>query len=134
MRQAVMGPLGKVGTHDRPLEIRAQKYVSDVNSRGWTPWPTPPALPTAPYQPETPRLGQVKDGRCQDLPGPSLPFPKSWPEPLLCGEWPPPHITSSSLKANLVLSFITAFAQVSLSSSWLITVLLSLSLGASLLV
>lgn len=29
-----MGPLGKVGTHDRPLEIRAQKYVSDVNSGG----------------------------------------------------------------------------------------------------
>lgn len=35
--QAVMGPLGKVGTHDRPLEIRAHKYVSDVNSGGWTP-------------------------------------------------------------------------------------------------
>lgn len=30
-----MGPLGKVGKYDRPLEIRAQKYVSDVNhSRG----------------------------------------------------------------------------------------------------
>lgn len=32
-----MGPLGKVGTHDRPLEIRAQKYVSDVNSGGQVP-------------------------------------------------------------------------------------------------
>lgn len=55
-----MGPLGKVGTHDRPLEIKAQKYVSDVNSGRWT-----PQLP--PYQPETPRTGQDKaailDGR-----------------------------------------------------------------------
>lgn len=49
MRQAVMGPLGKVGTHDRPLEIRAQKYVSDVNSKGWTPRPPPP--PNTPHRP-----------------------------------------------------------------------------------
>lgn len=32
MRQAVVGPLGEVGMHDRPLEIRAQKYVSKVDS------------------------------------------------------------------------------------------------------
>ena len=37
-----MGPLGKVGTHDRPLEIRGQKYVSNVNSRGQTPRLHPP--------------------------------------------------------------------------------------------
>lgn len=30
----MMGPLGKVGMHDRPLQIRAQKYVSNVNSAG----------------------------------------------------------------------------------------------------
>lgn len=32
-----MGPLGKVGTHDRPLQIRAQKYVSDVNHSAGAP-------------------------------------------------------------------------------------------------
>lgn len=45
MRQAVMGPLGKVGTHDRPLEIRGQKYVSNVNSRGQTPQLHPRPVP-----------------------------------------------------------------------------------------
>lgn len=63
-----MGPLGKVGTHDRPLEIRAQKYVSDVTVvEGGTQ-----------YQPETPRLGQdeaaILDRTFQGLPGPGLTF------------------------------------------------------------
>ena len=34
----MMGPLGKVGTNDRLLQIRAQKYVSNVNS--WGEWQT----------------------------------------------------------------------------------------------
>ena len=42
-----MGPFGKVGMHDRPLEIRAQKYVSNVNSRGRTPR-LPPRVPHCP--------------------------------------------------------------------------------------
>lgn len=36
-----MGPLGKVGAHDRPSEIRTQKYVSDVNSGGAPSSPVP---------------------------------------------------------------------------------------------
>lgn len=88
-----MGPLGKVGTHDRPLEIKAQKYVSDVNSGRWT-----PQLP--PYQPETPRTGQDKaailDGRRhQDFPGPGLALPTSQPTPLILPHIPTPHHCSA---------------------------------------
>lgn len=32
-----MGPLGKVGTYHRPLEIRAQKYVNYVKGDGGAP-------------------------------------------------------------------------------------------------
>jgi hypothetical protein len=45
MMQVMMGPLGKVGTHDRPSKIRGQRYVKDVNTRHRT--------PGSPYQPET---------------------------------------------------------------------------------
>lgn len=48
-----MGPLGKVGTHHRPLEIRAQKYVNYVKGEGGR---TPAPL----YQPETLRWGRMR--------------------------------------------------------------------------
>lgn len=84
-----MRPLGKVGTHDRPLQIRAQKYVSDVNHSGG-------GTPVSPYQPEMPRPGQdraaILDGRKhQDLPGPGFTFPTRQREPLIL-----PHAATST--------------------------------------
>lgn len=76
--QAVMGPLGRVGSHDRPLEIRAQKYVSDVNSGGW-----------APQLPSTSRRHRDRAGRGSHLG--QVASGTSRPGPLVL-----PHITAST--------------------------------------
>lgn len=100
--QSVMGPLGKVGTHDRPLEIRAHKYVSDVNGEG-------EGHPNSQYQPETWRPVQdeaaILDRRKrQDLPWLDRALPSSRSGPLFL-----PHIATSSPRLTLPLPWRSYF-------------------------
>ena len=94
-----MGPLGEVGMHDRPLEIRAQKYVSKVDSGVRA-----PQLPCT-----SRRHGDWGRSRSPWMEGGIRTF-QGWahlsPRARLdLSFFVVPHITLFSLKANLLQNF-----------------------------